>query len=247
MCKCKRIIRNISLEKCSKISLILNLSLIILNIAIIFFTSLCFIADKYEIIQKAQILTHINNIFVCIIMIIFLTLIEFYRYKKYLIKRKIKSSLIFMSSCAFISAIKIMDAFDSITKINRYMILFNFNKKNFNSDFASKIVKQINKQKTYLIIILCTFILAFLLYIFYVISLFNMNIIFMNIYFNNAQNDDKISNISTEVDISNDNNNENNISNINMDKIKYKYYFSENIMSKIEKEYKDKMTQTIVK
>ena len=152
-----------------------------------------------------------------------------------------------MSSCAFISAIKIMDAFDSITKINRYMILFNFNKKNLNSDFASKIVKQINKQKTYLIIILCTFILAFLLYIFYVISLFNMNIIFMNIYFNNAQNDDKISNISTEVDISNDNNNENNISNINMDKIKYKYYFSENIMSKIEKEYKDKMTQTIVK
>ena len=139
-----------------------------------------------------------------------------------------------------------MDAFDSITKINRYMILFNFNKKNLNSDFASKIVKQINKQKTYLIIILCTFILAFLLYIFYVISLFNMNIIFMNIYFNNAQNDDKISNISTEVDISNDNN-ENNISNINMDKIKYKYYFSENIMSKIEKEYKDKMTQTIVK
>ena len=238
MCKCKRIIRNVSLEKCSKIALILNLSLILLNITIIFFTSLCFIEDKYEIIQKAQILTHINNIFVCIIMIIFITLIEFYRYKKYLIKRKIKSSLIFMSSCAFISAIKIMDAFDSITKINRYMILFNFNKKNLNSDFASKIVKQINKQKTYLIIILCTFILAFLLY---------MNIIFMNIYFNNAQNDDKISNISTEVDISNDNNNENNISNINMDKIKYKYYFSENIMSNIEKEYKDKMTQTIVK
>ena len=62
MCKCKRIIRNVSLEKCSKIALILNLSLILLNITIIFFTSLCFIEDKYEIIQKAQILTHINII-----------------------------------------------------------------------------------------------------------------------------------------------------------------------------------------
>ena len=246
MSKCKRIFRNVTLEKCSKISFVFNLSLTLLNITIIIFTSLCFIQDKYDIILKTEMMSYINNIFFCVIMISFLILIEFYRYKKYLIKRKIKSSLIFMSSCAFISAIKIMDAFDSITKINRYMILFNFNKKNFNSDFASKIVKQINEQKTYLIIILCTFILAFLLYIFYVISLFNMNIIFMNIYFNNAQNDDKISNISTEVDISNDNN-ENNISNINIDKIKYKYYFSENIMSNIEKEYKDKMTQTIVK
>ena len=73
-----------------------------------------------------------------------------------------------------------------------------------------------------------------------------MSLIYMNVNFNNAQNDDKISNISTEVDISNDNN-ENNISDINIDKIKYKYYLSENIMNKIEKEYKDKMTQTIAK
>ena len=69
-----------------------------------------------------------------------------------------------------------------------------------------------------------------------------MNIIFLNINFNLAQNDDKISNVSTEVDVSNDN--ENNISIINFDKIKYKYYLSETIMNKIEKEYKDKITQT---
>ena len=150
-----------------------------------------------------------------------------------------------MTSCTFISAIKIMDVFDSITKINRYMLLFNF-KKNSNIDFVMKLTKQINKQKTYLIIILVIFTITFLLYIFYAISLFNMSLIYMNINFNNAQNDDKISNISTEVDISNDNN-ENNISDINIDKIKYKYYLSENIMNKIEKEYKDKMTQTIAK
>ena len=78
----------------------------------------------------------------------------------------------------------------------------------------------------------------------YIIALFNMNIIFLNINFNLAQNDDKISNVSTEVDVSNDN--ENNISIINFDKIKYKYYLSETIMNKIEKEYKDEMTQTSI-
>ena len=245
MCKCKRIFRNVTLEKCSKISFVFNLSLTLLNITIIIFTSLCFIQDKYDIILKTEMMSYINNIFFCVIMISFLILIEFYRCKKFLIKRKIKSSLILMTSCTFISAIKIMDVFDSITKINRYMLLFNF-KKNSNIDFVMKLTKQINKQKTYLIIILVIFTITFLLYIFYAISLFNMSIIYMNINFNNAQNDDKISNISTEVDISNDNN-ENNISDINIDKIKYKYYLSENIMNKIEKEYKDKMTQTIAK
>ena len=73
----------------------------------------------------------------------------------------------------------------------------------------------------YLIIILVTFIILLVLNVIYIIALFNMNIIFININFNLAQNDDKISNVSTEVDISNDN--ENNISNISFDKIKYKY------------------------
>ena len=119
-CKCNRIIRNISLEKCSKISLVLNLSLISLNIVIIFFTLLCFIKDKYEIILKTEILSYVNNIFFCVIMIMIIILIEYYRCKKFLIKSKIKASLSLISLCAFISAIEFMDAFDSITKINRY-------------------------------------------------------------------------------------------------------------------------------
>ena len=123
MCKCNRIFRNISLEKCSKISLVLNLSLILLNLVIIFFTLLCFIKDKKGIILKTEMLSYINNIFFCVIMIILLILIEYYRCTKYLIKSKIKASLTFISACAFISAIKFMDVFDSITKINRYMLL----------------------------------------------------------------------------------------------------------------------------
>ncbi len=242
MCKCTRIFRNISLEKCSKISLVLNLSLILLNLVIIFFTFLCIIKDEKGIILKTEILSYINNIFFCVIMIMILSLIEYYRYKKYLIKSKIKASFSFISVCAFISAIKFMDVFDSITKINRYMLLFNVNKKTVYNDFAIQITKQIQNQKKYLIIILITFIIILVLNVIYIIALFNMNIIFLNINFNLAQNDDKISNVSTEVDVSNDN--ENNISIINFDKIKYKYYLSETIINKIEKEYKDKMTQT---
>ena len=242
MCKCNRIFRNISLEKCSKISLVLNLSLILLNLVIIFFTLLCFIKDKKGIILKTEMLSYINNIFFCIIMIILLILIEYYRCTKYLIKSKIKASLTFISACAFISAIKFMDVFDSITKINRYMSLFNVNKKTVYNDYAIQISRQISNQKKYLIIILVTFIILLVLNVIYIIALFNMNIIFININFNLAQNDDKISSVSTEVDISNDN--ENNISNISFDKIKYKYYLSETIMNKIEKEYNNQMTQT---
>ena len=77
MCKCKRIFRNVTLEKCSKISFVFNLSLTLLNISIIIFTSLCFIQDKYEIILKTEMMSYINNISLCIIMISFLILIEF--------------------------------------------------------------------------------------------------------------------------------------------------------------------------
>ena len=241
-CKCNRIIRSINLEKCSKISLILNLSLILLNIAIIIITLLCFIKDKYEIILKSEMLSYINNIFYCVIMIMVLILVEYYRCKKLLIKRKIKTSVSLFSLCAFISAIKFMDVFGSITKINRYKLLYNLNKKIVHNDYAIELTKQIKKQKAYLIMISVIFIIILILNIVYIIALFNMNIIVLNINFNNIQNGDIISNVSTEVDINN--NDDNNISNINIDKIRCQYYLSEKIMDKIEKEYKDQKTQT---
>ena len=242
MCRFNRIFNNAALDKFSCISLIFNALIISLNLVILIFLFLCLIQGKYKVLLKTEMLSYINNIFFCVIMIMILSLIEYYRYKKYLIKSKIKASFSFISVCAFISAIKFMDVFDSITKINRYMLLFNVNKKTVYNDFAIQITKQIQNQKKYLIIILITFIIILVLNVIYIIALFNMNIIFLNINFNLAQNDDKISNVSTEVDVSNDN--ENNISIINFDKIKYKYYLSETIMNKIEKEYKDKMTQT---
>ena len=240
MCKCDRIFRNITLEKCSKISFVFNLLLMLLNIVIIFLTLLCFIQDKYGIIFKTEMLTFINNIFCCLVMIILIIYIEYYRCKNLLMKRKIKACFIFIIACNIISAIKFIEVFDSITKINRYKLLFNINKTIYN-DYTIQLSKQLNNQKKYLIIIAITFIVQLILSIMYIIALFNMNIIFIN---HNiiVQIDDRNCNESTEVDISN--NDENIINNLNIDKIKYKYYLSENIINKIEKVFKEQATQT---
>ena len=80
-------------------------------------------------------------------------------------------------------------------------------------------------------------------YIIYIISLFNMEILYYSINLN-AQNDPKILDASTEVDINIDNN-DNILNNLNADRIRYTYYLSQNIVNKLEKDFKDESTQTI--
>ena len=122
------------------------------------------------------------------------------------------------------------------------MLLFNMNKKVLYNDYAKQFNEQIDKQKNYLTIISIILIVLALLYIFYVIALFNIKIIYFTINFNNRQIDERIGNESTEVDISN---NDNMINYLNIDGIKNSYFFSQNIVSKLEKENKDEFTQTI--
>ena len=242
MCRINCLFNNISLEKCSRISFYFNISLLVLNVVIIFFTSLSIIEDKYEIILKTEMLYYVNNIFICFLMIVEILIIEYYRCKKYLIKSKINVSIFFLALSAFVSIMEFIETFDSITSIKRYMLLFNMNKKVLYNDYAKQFNEQIDQQKTYLTIISILLIVLTLLYIFYLISLFNIKIIYFSVNFNNRQIDERIVNESTEVDISN---NDNIINYLNIDGIKKSYFFSQNIVNKLEKEYKDEFTQTI--
>ena len=243
MCRCLRIFNNISLEKCSKISLAFNLIIILLNILIIFFTLLCLIQDKYEIMLKPEVLSCVNNILFCCLMIIGMIFIEYYRFTGSLIQRKIKSSIIFLSACTFISIIKFIDIFDSITNLNRFMLLFRRNKRTIPNEHNHQLNKEVNKEKRYLMIISILLVLLAIDYIIYIISLFNMEILYYSINLN-AQNDPKIIDASTEVDINIDNN-DNFLNNLNADRIRYTYYLSQNIVYKLEKDFKDESTQTI--
>ena len=101
--------------------------------------------------------------------------------------------------------------------------------------------KRMNKQKKYLTIISIIFIVLEILYIIYIIVIYNMKIIYYSLYFNN---DERFDDVSTDVDIS-AYENEIAVNNINMNKMKYSYFVSQKIVDQIEKEYKDKYSQTI--
>ena len=174
-------------------------------------------------------------------MIIIISFIEYYRYKKYLIKTKINASMIFLSLCCFISIIEFIKSFDSILSIKRYLLLFNISKKAISDDYMYQSNKRMNKQKKYLTIISIIFIVLEILYIIYIIVIYNMKIIYYSLYFNN---DERFDDVSTDVDIS-AYENEIAVNNINMNKIKYSYFVSQKIVDQIEKEFKDKYSQTI--
>ena len=123
------------------------------------------------------------------------------------------------------------------------MLLFNKNKKILYNDYAKQFNEQIDKQKKYLTIISILLIVLAIFYTLYVISLFNIKIIYFSINFNNRQIDERMGNETTEVDISN---NDNIINFLNIDDgLKSSYFFSQKIVNKLEKEYKDESTQTI--
>ena len=241
MCRLNRIFTNLPLEKFSRISFIFNASIISLNLVIVVFIFLCLIQGKYQVLLKTEMLTYVNIVFFCILMIIIISFIEYYRYKKYLIKTKINASMIFLSLCCFISIIEFIKSFDSILSIKRYLLLFNISKKAISDDYMYQSNKRMNKQKKYLTIISIIFIVLEILYIIYIIVIYNMKIIYYSLYFNN---DERFDDVSTDVDIS-AYENEIAVNNINMNKIKYSYFVSQKIVDQIEKEFKDKYSQTI--
>ena len=243
MCRFNRIFNNAALDKFSCISLIFNALIISLNLVILIFLFLCLIQGKYKVLLKTEMLSYINIILLCILMIIIIALIEYYRFKNYLIKTKINTSIIFLSTCSFISIIEFIKSFDSILSIKRYMLLYNISKRAILDDYIYQLQKRMNKQKNYLTIISIIFIFLLILYILYIIIIYNMKIVYFSLNFNN---DERFGDVSTEVDIDvNQNGNQIGINILNMNNIKCSYFVSKKIVDKIEKEYKDKYTQTI--
>ena len=70
MCRLNRIFTNLPLEKFSRISFIFNASIILLNLVIVVFIFLCLIQGKYQVLLKTEMLTYVNIVFFCILMII---------------------------------------------------------------------------------------------------------------------------------------------------------------------------------
>ena len=240
MCKCNLIFRNV-IEKIEKIFPAINLFIILFNLVIIFLVLVCLIQDKYEIYLKTGILSFINHIFFSFIKIILFILLEYYSCKNRLIRKKRSVSLIISIACFITSLTKSFSVFDPINKINKYKSLSNLNKTTIYNNYNIP-KNQINKQKQYLTLIFIMLIAQLALFAIYIIFICYINILFDNNNEINAQIDNIISEQSTEVEVNNDD--ENIINYLNNGKIKYKYYLSENIMNKIEKEYKDQMTQT---
>ena len=240
MCKCNLIFRNV-IEKIEKIFPAINLFIILFNLVIIFLVLVCLIQDKYEIYLKTGILSFINHIFFSFIKIILFILLEYYSCKNRLIRKKRSVSLIISIACFITSLTKSFSVFDPINKINKYKSLYIVNKTTIYNKYIIP-NKQINKQKKYLTLIFIMLIAQLALFAIYIILICYINILFDNNNEINSQVDNIISEQSTEVEVNNDD--ENIINYLNNGKIKYKYYLSENIMNKIEKEYKDQMTQT---
>ena len=240
MCKCNLIFRNV-IEKIEKIFPAINLFIILFNLVIIFLVLVCLIQDKYEIYLKTGILSFINHIFFSFIKIILFILLEYYSCKNRLIRKKRSVSLIISIACFITSLTKSFSVFDPINKINKYKSLYIVNKTTIYNKYIIP-NKQINKQKKYLTLIFIMLIAQLALFAIYIILICYINILFDNNNEINAQIDNIISEQSTEVEVNNDD--ENIINYLNNGKIRYKYYLSENIMNKIEKEYKDQMTKT---
>ena len=240
MCKCNLIFRNV-IEKIEKIFPAINLFIILFNLVIIFLVLVCLIQDKYEIYLKTGILSFINHIFFSFIKIILFILLEYYSCKNRLIRKKRSVSLIISIACFITSLTKSFSVFDPINKINKYKSLYILNKTTIYNNYNIP-KNQINKQKQYLTLIFIMLIAQLALFAIYIILICYINILFDNNNEINSQIDNIISEQSTEVEVNNDD--ENIINYLNNGKIKYKYYLSENIMNKIEKEYKDQMTQT---
>ena len=149
MCRFNRIFNNSALNKFSCISLIFDALIISLNLVILFFIFLCLIQEKYQVLLKTEMLSYINNILLCILMLVIIALIEYYRCKNYLIKTKVNASIIFLSTCCFISIIEFIKSFDSILSIKKYMLLYNIAKRAILDENIFQLNKRMNKQKKY--------------------------------------------------------------------------------------------------
>jgi ABC-type microcin C transport system permease subunit YejE len=158
---------------------------------------------------------------------------------------KKQASIFIVFACFWVSIIFCFLSLVAIgklkTKFKSRLFEYYSNHKNY------EVVKQIKILFIYLIIILASYLILTIVWLINITLIYNFKI---NVY-NNAVNDydygNNISYLSTQSDL-NENNQENIINNINDENKKNNICFlSQNIINKIEKEFKDNGCQTIIK
>ena len=247
MCNSYCIITSLTTNNFTKYSLVLNVIIIILNIIIIFISILCLISCEIDLIIKTGYMNYTNNILLCILFILGLLLIEFYRKKNYLLKDKKQISIIIIMVSLVMSVMKCFSSLIALAKIKRIYESIKI-QSNYKNDRYEKLYKQVNLLLGYILTFFGLFIILSIFLIIYTLLIYNLRIIIFNNDVNNVYNNrNNISYLSTQPDIS-DNSNEIIINNINeRNKNNNFYYLSKNIINKVEKDYEDKESQTIIK
>lgn len=247
MCNSYCIITSLTTNNFTKYSLVLNVIIIILNIIIIFISILCLISCEIDLIIKTGYMNYTNNILLCILFILGLLLIEFYRKKNYLLKDKKQISIIIIMVSLVMSVMKCFSSLIALAKIKRIYESIKI-QSNYKNDRYEKLYKQVNLLLGYILTFFGLFIILSIFLIIYTLLIYNLRIIIFNNDVNNVYNNrNNISYLSTQPDIS-DNSNEIIINNINeRNKNNNFYYLSQNIINKVEKDYEDKESQTIIK
>ena len=247
MCNSYCIITSLTTNNFTKYSLVLNVIIIILNIIIIFISILCLISCEIDLIIKTGYMNYTNNILLCILFILGLLLIEFYRKKNYLLKDKKQISIIIIMVSLIMSVLKCFSSLIALAKIKRIYESIKI-QSNYKNDRYEKLYKQVNLLLGYILTLFGLFIILSIFLIIYTLLIYNLRIIIFNNDVNNVYNNrNNISYLSTQPDIS-DNSNEIIINNINeRNKNNNFYYLSKNIINKVEKDYEDKESQTIIK
>ena len=245
MCNSLCIFNSINKKIFLKYSKVLNFSLALFNTSIIIVTLLCFISCNLDLIIITGYTNYINNIFFGLIMLSIIMLIVFYIYKQNFVNEKKQTSIILATICLCIVLIKI---FSSLVIIGKLRSRFELIKK---IEFASKksYKESLNQSKLLLIYILIIFglyIITGIFWLFYIVLIYNLRVVILNDERNNINiyNRNNLSYLSTKTDLG-DNSREVIINNLS--KENNFYYFSDNIINKVQKDYEDKEIQTNIK
>ena len=246
MCPCRCLINSLNEKNFAKLSIILNILIILINSLIIIINLSCFFFPSLELIIKTGVHNYINNIFYPLIILSIIILIIYYRQKKQLQKKKRVSMFLFLF-CFFFAIFQISSNESSSSLLKS--LYKETSKKGFDSNEAyKKFKKETSFLSTSLSEIICLYVLLEIFLLVYFCLIYNLRIVLFQQEFNdNFRDFGNINNLSTGPDI-NDDSQEIVINNLNAgSKNNNFYFFSEKIINGLEKTYEDKEIQTNIK
>ena len=229
MCYSNFILNSLSRNNFKKYSFILNIIQLSISFIIMFINLLIFIICDFSLIIKTGFFSYINNIFLCILIMLSLLIIEYYRRNNNLTKEKKQTTFILIFFCVLMTIMKCLTSLIIIAKIDQIYLL---NKNDKRKSNQTKIMFGISMATFGL------YVASGIILIIYILFIYNLRIIIFNNDVNNVyRNNGNLSYMSTKPDI-NGNSQEIIINNLNEGKKNNNFYFlSQNIINKFEKEF----------